>query len=147
MIGPVSSWFEVVEPPVVEYATTDMRARNNTKEKNAYFNKSSTMISTLVDKTWFSRCPCCQHINGIKGKPTSVKNPQANAIQQVHQVLMMMICTDDLDMTNSVAPSNVDEFLSNAAWAICSTYHTVLKASPSAAIFGRDMLFNIDLPS
>ena len=28
--------------------------------------------------------------------------------------------------------------------AICSTYHTVLKASPGAAIFGTDMLF--DLP-
>jgi hypothetical protein len=26
---------------------------------------------------------------------------------------------------------------------IRSTYHTVLKASPGAAIFGRDMLFNI----
>jgi hypothetical protein len=29
------------------------------------------------------------------------------------------------------------------AWEICSTYHTVLKASPGAAIFGQDMLFNI----
>jgi hypothetical protein len=29
------------------------------------------------------------------------------------------------------------------AWAICCTYHTVLKASPDAAIFGCDMLFNI----
>ena len=29
------------------------------------------------------------------------------------------------------------------AWAICSTYHTVLKTSPRAAIFGQDMLFNI----
>jgi hypothetical protein len=30
-----------------------------------------------------------------------------------------------------------------AAWAICSTYHTVLKASPGAVIFGREMLFDI----
>ncbi len=29
------------------------------------------------------------------------------------------------------------------AWAIHSTYHTVLKASPGAAIFGQDMLFDI----
>ncbi len=27
--------------------------------------------------------------------------------------------------------------------AVCSTYHTVLKASPGAAIFGQDMLFDI----
>ena len=33
--------------------------------------------------------------------------------------------------------------IDNAAWAIRSTYHTVLKASPGAAIFGRDMLFDI----
>jgi hypothetical protein len=34
-------------------------------------------------------------------------------------------------------------FLDNAAWAICSTYHTVLKASPGAAIFGPYTLFYI----
>ncbi len=33
--------------------------------------------------------------------------------------------------------------LENGAWAIGSTYHTVLKASQGAAIFGRDMLFVI----
>jgi hypothetical protein len=48
-----------------------------------------------------------------------------------------------LDMADSVTPNDVDVFLDNAAWAIRSTYHTVLKASPGAAIFGQDMLFNI----
>ena len=37
----------------------------------------------------------------------------------------------------------VDELLPNIAWAVCSTYHTVLKTTPGAAIFGRDMLFDI----
>jgi hypothetical protein len=46
-------------------------------------------------------------------------------------------------MADSVTPNDVDVFPDNAAWAICSTYHTVLKASPGAAIFGRDMLFDI----
>jgi hypothetical protein len=36
-----------------------------------------------------------------------------------------------------------DPFIDNAAWAIRSTYHTVLKTSPGAAIFGRDMLLDI----
>jgi hypothetical protein len=44
-------------------------------------------------------------------------------------------------MTESVKASDIDIFLSDAAWAICSTYYTVLKASPVAAIFGQDMLF------
>ncbi len=46
-------------------------------------------------------------------------------------------------MANSVAPSDIATFLTNVAWAFRSTYHTVLKASPSAAIFGRDMLFDV----
>jgi hypothetical protein len=54
-----------------------------------------------------------------------------------------MLHTAELNMVKTVTPDDVNVFLDNAAWAICSTYHTVLKASPGAAIFGRDMLFNI----
>jgi hypothetical protein len=46
-------------------------------------------------------------------------------------------------MAETVKPSDIDVFLSDTAWGICSTHHTVLKASPGAAIFGRDMLFDI----
>jgi hypothetical protein len=53
-----------------------------------------------------------------------------------------MLCTAELDMA-SVTPNDVDVFLDNAAWAICSTYHTVLKASLGAATFRQDMLFDI----
>ncbi len=81
---------------------------------------------------------------GITRKSTTIKNPQANGIlERVHQVLGHMLCTAELDMANSVTPNDVDVFLDNAAWAICSTYHTVLKASPGAAIFGCGMLFYI----
>ncbi len=51
--------------------------------------------------------------------------------------------TSKLKMAKMVKASDIDIFLSDPAWAICSTYHTVLKASPGAAIFGRDMLFDI----
>ncbi len=81
---------------------------------------------------------------GIKRKPTMIKNPQENGIlERVHQVLGQMLYTVELDMAKSVTPDDVHVFLDNAAWAICSTYHTVLKASPDAAIFGRDLLFDI----
>ena len=56
---------------------------------------------------------------------------------------MVMLHTSELNMAASVDTSDIDKFLTNVAWAICSTYHTVLKASPGAAIFGRDMLFDI----
>ncbi len=167
MIDPASSWFEIVELPVLETPNTSTaESKSGTKAhkqtKEAYFDKSSAMISTLVNKTWFSRYPRCRNIiydngsefklhfealcdsYGIKRKPTSVKNPQANSIlERVHQVVMTMLRTAELDMADSVATSDIDTFLTNASWAIRSTYHTVLKASPGAAIFGRDMLFDI----
>ncbi len=46
-------------------------------------------------------------------------------------------------MADSVTPDDVDVFLDNAAWAIRSIYHTVLKASKGVALFGQDMLFDI----
>ena len=73
-----------------------------------------------------------------------VKNPQVNAtLEHMHQVLRQMLCTSELDMADSISPNDNDVILDNAAWAIHSTYHTVLKASPGTAIFGQDMLFNI----
>ena len=51
--------------------------------------------------------------------------------------------TSELDMADSVEPADIDTFINNAAEAIHSTYHTVLKASPGAAIFGQEMLFDI----
>jgi hypothetical protein len=77
-------------------------------------------------------------------KPTTVKNPRAKGIlERVHQVLGQMLCTAEFDMANPVTPNDVDVFLDNTAWAICSTYHTVLTASTGAAIFGCNMLFDI----
>jgi hypothetical protein len=81
---------------------------------------------------------------GITRKPAGIKNPRANGIlKRVHQVLGQMLCTAELDMANSVIPDGVNVFLDSVAWAICSTYHMVLSASPGAAIFGHDMLFDI----
>jgi hypothetical protein len=77
----------------------------------------------------------------IKRKQTSLKNPQANAIlERIHAVLGNMLRTSELDMAEMVKASDLEVFLTGA---ICSTYHIVLKASPGAAIFGQDMLFDI----
>jgi hypothetical protein len=65
-------------------------------------------------------------------------------LECMHQVLGQMLCTAEIDMAESVTPNDVGVYLDNAAWAICSTYHTVvLKALLGAAIFGQDMLFDI----
>ena len=73
-----------------------------------------------------------------------IKNPQANSVlERVHQVFGNMLRTSELDMVNSVNTESVSNFSNNAAWAVFSTYHIVLKSSPGAATFGWDMLFNI----
>jgi hypothetical protein len=54
-----------------------------------------------------------------------------------------MLHRSELDMAESVKASDINVFLLDAAWAVCSPYYTVLEASPGAAIFGRDMLFDI----
>ncbi len=51
--------------------------------------------------------------------------------------------TSEIDMAKSVEPADIDTFINNAAWAIHSTYHTVLKALQGAAIFRHDMLFDV----
>jgi hypothetical protein len=115
---------------------------------------TSEHLAKLENKTWLCRYPRCQiliHDNGsefklhfeylcdsyaITRKPTTVKNPRPNGVlERVHQVLGQMLCTAEFDKANSDTPDDVDVFLDNAAWAICSTYHMVLKASPGAAIF------------
>ncbi len=162
MTDPTSSWLKVVElPTIMQLMTKKVNGKERTI-KEEIFDKSSERISWLVNKIWLCRYPrCCYLIYdnglefklhfetlcksyGIKRKPTTIKNPQANAICDcVHQVLGTMMRTSELDMADSVEPADIDTFIDNAAWAICSMYHTVWKASPGAAIFGRDMLFNI----
>jgi hypothetical protein len=46
-------------------------------------------------------------------------------------------------MADSLAPRNIDAVLTKTSWMICSTYHTVSNASPGAAKFEQDMLFDI----
>ena len=81
-------------------------------------------------------CSLCDTY-GIIRKPTSVKNPQAIGIlEHIHTVATNMLRTSKLNMAELVKTSDIDVFSSDAAWAVCSIYHTVFKASPGAAIFG-----------
>jgi len=81
---------------------------------------------------------------GLKRKPTTIKNPQANSIlERIHKASGDMLRTSNIDMSDTITPEQVDTFVTNAAWAIRATYHTVLGTAPGTAVFGRDMLFDI----
>ena len=159
MIDPATGWFEIVELP-----NTDVTyVKKNGKEiTEVIIDKSSAIVSRLFNKSWLSRYPRAKYViydNGsefklhfeslcdsyaLKRSPTTIKNPQANAIlERQHATIGDMMRTSGLDMRDSVDESDIDEFIVNVAWAIRSTYHTVLKTTPGAAIFGRDMMFDI----
>ena len=81
---------------------------------------------------------------GLKHKPTSAKNPQTNAIlEHVHQKIMAMLHTLELNMASTIMKSDIADFLTNAAWAVCSAHYPALITLPGVAIFGRDMLFDV----
>ena len=165
MIDPATSWFEMAELPVRLMEPKVSKTRKNSKRKKSneiYFDKTSQQIARLTNKSWFCRYPRSQYViydngsefklnfeslcdtYGLKRKPTTVMNPTANSIlERVHDVLNQMLRTSELDMADTLHEEDVSDFLDNAAWAIRSTYHTVLKATPCAAVFGRDMMFDI----
>jgi hypothetical protein len=158
MIDPATGWFELVELPTV----LKIEGKNGKTTEKLMIDKSSAKVARLFNRHWLSRYPRAKYItydNGsefklhfeelcdsfnIKRKPTTVKNPQANAIiERVHGVIGDMMRTRELDMSPTVEDTMIEDFLVDASWAIRSTYHTVLKSTPGAAIFGRDMLFDI----
>jgi hypothetical protein len=85
---------------------------------------------------------------GIKGKPITVRNPQANAIvKRVHQVIGNIIRTFELELRLESNYLDEDDpwkvTLSATAFAVRSTFHTSLQSTPGQLVFGRDMIFNI----
>jgi hypothetical protein len=145
MIDPATGWFEIAE----------MKDQSSEAAMNAF------------DDTWLSRYPRPEFIGfdngkeykkffkqlinnyGLKPKPTTTYNPQSNGIvERVHQVLGDALRTAEIDGADLDEFRPWDSYLSSAAYAIRSTYHTTLKASPAQIIFGRDMLlpieFNVD---
>ena len=77
---------------------------------------------------------------GIKTKPSTIYNPQSNgSIEQVHQVLNDSLRTFELENRELSETEPWSPFLTAVAYAIHSTYHTTLQATPAQLVFGRDM--------
>ena len=142
MIDPASGWFEI----------------------HQYDDKRSVTIANIAEQEWFSRYPwpfqvtydrCSEFIGqdfqkmlvedyGIKKKPITVRNPQANAIvERIHQVIANIIWTFKLEENYLDEDDPWKGVLSATAFAVRSTYHTTLRKSPGQLVFGRDMIFNI----
>jgi hypothetical protein len=140
MIDPSAGWFEV----------KDVK------------NKSAKESMNIFDDIWLARYP--RHddkgfdnggeykdvfeelVNnyGIKKKNITPFNPQSNGIiEKVHLTL------NDASRAAEIVSREMDDkypwgpFLSSAAYAIRSTFHTTLKATPGQLVFVRDMVLPI----
>jgi hypothetical protein len=75
-------------------------------------------------------------------------NPQANSIiERVYKVINDMLRSFDFQNNHENLDEQEDNpfnyFLQSISWAIRSTYHTTLQASPCQLVFGRDLIYNI----
>ena len=82
---------------------------------------------------------------GLKAKPSTVYNPQGNSmVERIHLTLGNMLRTFELDKQELDENDPWSMFLNSAAWALRSTYHTVLDATPGQLVFNRDMILPIE---
>src|SRR5687767_7612144 len=142
MIDPASGWFEI----------------------HQYDNKKSITVANIAEQEWFSRYPWPTQVTfdrgsefngkdfqkmlvndyGIKKKPITVRNPQANAVvERIHQVIANMVRTFELETNYLDKDDPWKGVLSATAFAVRSIYYTTLKKTPGQLVFGRDMIFNI----
>ena len=140
MIDPATGWFEIKEVPKI----------------------NSTSCMEAFDDTWLSRYPRPQFMGfdngkefkavfaemrenyGMTKKLSTKYNPQSNGIvERVHQVLNDMLRTFELEAQQLESSDPWTRFLSATAFAIRSTYHTTLEATPAQLVFGRDMLLPV----
>jgi len=138
---PVTGWFEIVEIP----------------------DKTAETAGKKLDQVWLCRYPRpvrCIYDNGseflgkdfqemlesmgIEAVPTTVKNPQANFVERIHQTLGNMLHTQELDDNYPFDLNDPwTDIISKCAWTLRASVHSLMEASPGQLIFGRDMLFDV----
>jgi hypothetical protein len=141
MIDPATGWFEMAE----------------------FDDKRSITIANIAEQEWLCRYPWPTQVifdrgsefmghdfkdllkqYGIKPKPITTRNPQANAIvERVHQVLGNIIRTFELEDNYLDEKEPWKGLFAATCFAVRSTYHTTLQKTPGQLVFGRDMILNI----
>jgi hypothetical protein len=142
MIDPATGWFEIQQ----------------------YDDKQSITVANIIEQEWFSIYSWPTQVTfdrgsefigqdfqkmikedyGVKAKPITVRNPQANAIvERVHQVIGNIICTVELENNYLDDNDPWKGILSVTAFAVRSTFHTTLQNTPGLLLFGRDMILNV----
>ena len=140
MIDPASNWFEIapIKDPISDTAQRvfdSMWLSRYPRPQECGFDNGSEFKWLFAEM--------CDNF-GIRKKTSTDYNPQSNAIiERVHQVLGNALRSFELENRELDDYQPFEPFMSAVAYAIRSTYHTTLQASPGQLVFGRDMLLPI----
>lgn len=129
-------------------------------ELHYYDTKKSYDVFKILDNEWLCRYPRPRFViydngtefgkefydgllsYGITPKPTTIKNPQANAfIERVHLTIGDSIRAMKLDQRH-FDDTSMHSIMQSIAWGLRSTYHTQLMTTPGNLTFGRDMIIH-----
>ncbi len=149
-------------------ALTIIDTDTNLAEACIILQKTSDYIANKFENTWIARYPCplrCIHDNGgefigepfqrmlrrhnIIDVPTTIKNPQSNAIcERMHQTISDMLRTrlyQDRPRNQNELDLMIENALASSIYALRSTIHSTLKMTPGSLAFNYDMLLNVPL--
>ena len=83
---------------------------------------------------------------GIKQRPITTRNPQANAIiERAHQTIGNIIRTLNMQNAELDEEDPWGEILAATMFSMSATQKTTLQASPSQLVFGRNAILNIQV--
>jgi len=144
MIDPATGWLEIEQ----------------------YDDRKAISIANVVETAWLTRYPrpdictvdrgsefigrrfkneLMKEEYGITVKVATTANPQANSIlERVHKVIGNMIRTFQLEENYLDEDDPWKGILAATAFAVRSTYHTTLQATPGQLVFGRDLILNCE---
>ena len=141
MIEPDTGWFEVKE----------------------ILSKQADIVANIVKQTWLTRYPwptkvvldrgrefmaefttMLQNDYGIKKKPITTRNPQANAIiKRVHQTIGNILRTLHIQESQLDKDDPWGGILEATMLDTRATVQTTLQSTSMKLVFGRDAILNI----
>ena len=141
MIDPVTNWLEIAQ---IKTKRADVIAN---KVEQTWFNRYPWPTKVVLDRGTEFMAEFTEMIKkdyGIKKKPITTRNPQANGIlERVHQTIGSMI------KSFRVHDAELDEedpwagILGAVMFATRATIHHTNRATPTQLVFGRDAILNV----
>jgi len=140
MIDPSTGWFEVAR--IISPSSDEVQRAFDSCWLARYPRPVEVGFDNGSEFKWLFKELCANM--GITPKISTDYNPQSNAIiERVHQVLGNALRTFELEKRELEGKEPFEPFLTATAYAIRSTYHTTLGATPGQLVFGRDMILPV----